>query len=205
MKTARSIFPFLFVLVCVVGLVHTAFVVARGPGAPGRTAYEGPLENLYEQPISDFSSVVHPPVPTGAYLCQIQVESQNVRYLGSAQPGSLTTRTDADTGVVTAPNSRGLAHGITDSHTVSVWWPGGRRTAMTVSSVTGTAITVDGGAGDNFPVLGTAVEIGKDPTSTLGTVLYAGDSIMYPGDPARLRLIETAASATGSTIMWAAE
>lgn len=204
MKTLRSILPILPAVV-VLAVMVAAIATARGPGAPGRTAFEGPLENCYEQAVADFSSVVHPSVPTGAYLCQIQVEAQNVRYLGDAHPGSLTTRTDADTGVVTAPNSRGLAHGITAAHTVSVWWAGGRRTAMTVSSVTGTAITVDAGSGDNFPALGTPVDIGIDPTSTLGTVIYAGDQIMYPGDPARLRLIETAGSATGSVIMWAAE
>ncbi|GAG11403.1 unnamed protein product, partial [marine sediment metagenome] len=144
----------------------------------------------------------HPDVPAGAYLSWIEAQDQNLRFLGSAHPGTLTTRTDADTGVCTLPDSRGLAHGITIANTVAVWWTGGKRTGMTVSAQTGAAVTVDGGSGDNFPVLNTPLEVGADPTATVGSRIFAGERIPYPGNPNRLRLIEEAASGKANLIMW---
>lgn len=67
--------------------------------------------------------------------------------------GSLTTRTDADTGVVTA-----AGHGITDGDTVDVMWSGGRRYGM-AATVVDDEITVDGGAGDALPAEDTAVVV----------------------------------------------
>ena len=64
--------------------------------------------------------------------------------------GSLTTRTDADTGVVTLSTG----HGIATSDTVDVYWTESgvakNRYGMT-ATVSGDAVTVDGGSGDDLP------------------------------------------------------
>lgn len=79
--------------------------------------------------------------------------------------GTLSTRTDNDTGVVTA-----TAHGLIVGDKVNVFWSGGKRYGMTVSAVAdannATVGTLAGeiGAGDNFPVQGTAVVITKQVT-----------------------------------------
>ena len=78
--------------------------------------------------------------------------------------GTLSTRTDNDTGVITA-----AGHGLIVGDKVNVFWttaPAGRRYGMTVSAVAGNDVTVgtlggEIGAGDNFPVQGTAVVITK--------------------------------------------
>lgn len=61
--------------------------------------------------------------------------------------GTLSTRTDVDTGVLTVETG----HGITDADTVSVFFDDGSRYGMTVSSTTATTISVDLGTGDDFP------------------------------------------------------
>lgn len=76
--------------------------------------------------------------------------------VGSAEAGSLTTRTDADTGVVTDDDS---SHSITDADLVDLYWDGGSRRGMTVTIVSGADISIDGGLGDDLPVQDTAVAI----------------------------------------------
>jgi hypothetical protein len=76
--------------------------------------------------------------------------------IAAADPGALTTRTDADTGVVTVDES---GHGITDSDEVDVYWDGGCRRGMPVSSVSGALVTIDGGSGDDLPTQDTVVAI----------------------------------------------
>lgn len=68
--------------------------------------------------------------------------------------GELTTRTDDDTGVVTAV---GTGHTIENADVVDVYWAGGVRYGMDVTDVTGAAITVDGGAGDVLPAQTTTI------------------------------------------------
>jgi hypothetical protein len=74
----------------------------------------------------------------------------------AAKTGTLSTRSDNDTGVVTL----GEGHGITDADTVDVYWTGGMRYGMTVTGYDTTTITVDVGSGDNFPIATTAVIVG---------------------------------------------
>ena len=67
--------------------------------------------------------------------------------LAAAQcDGSLTTRTDNDTGIVTLSTG----HGIETADVVDVYWVGGVRYGMD-ATVAANAVTVDGGAGDNLP------------------------------------------------------
>lgn len=76
--------------------------------------------------------------------------------LAAAKAGSLTTRTDNDTGVVTLAEG----HGILTGDKVSVFWEGGKRYGMT-ATVSGNLVTVDVGAGDNLPAQATAVTLVK--------------------------------------------
>jgi hypothetical protein len=62
--------------------------------------------------------------------------------------GELTTRTDDDTGVVTLATD----HGIKTADVVDVYWAGGVRYGMTASVATN-EVTVDGGAGDELPLV----------------------------------------------------
>jgi hypothetical protein len=77
--------------------------------------------------------------------------------LPAAKAGTLTTRTDNDTGVVTV----GSGHGITDTDTVDLYWEGGRRYSVDVTATTATTISIDAGTGDNLPIATTAVTIVK--------------------------------------------
>lgn len=79
--------------------------------------------------------------------------------LTAGDAGTLTTRTDNDTGVITLG-----AHTITDADTVDVYWDGGVRYGMTVTAYDGTTITVDSGAGDNLPTEDDAVVVGVRQT-----------------------------------------
>lgn len=70
----------------------------------------------------------------------------------AAKTGSLTTRTDNDTGVLTMDSG----HGFVTNNVIDVFWSGGYRRAMTATVATN-AVTVDGGSGDNLPAVNTAV------------------------------------------------
>lgn len=72
-----------------------------------------------------------------------------------ASSGTLSTRTDNDTGVLTV----GSGHGITTSDLADVYWSGGARFGMTVSGSGSTTIGVDGGTGDNFPSEAAAITV----------------------------------------------
>src|SRR5437870_3562372 len=62
-----------------------------------------------------------------------------------ALPGSLTTRTDNDTGSVTVIGTNTIITG----DKVDVYWSGGQRRGMTVGTVAGQVVPIDLGAGDN--------------------------------------------------------
>ena len=74
--------------------------------------------------------------------------------LGKA--GTLTTRTDNDTGTVTL----GAGHGFTTGDKVDVYWDGGLRYGMD-ATVAGNDVAVDTGAGDNLPPQDEPVVVSK--------------------------------------------
>lgn len=86
----------------------------------------------------------------------------------AAKSGTLSTRTDNDTGTLTLASG----HGITTGATIDLYWDGGRRYNVTVGTVSGTSVPIDLGAGDNLPAQGTAV------TATLQT----GVDVDFDGD-----------------------
>jgi len=90
---------------------------------------------------------------------------QTLAALVAAQSGTLTTRTDDDTGVATLSTG----HTIESDDVVDIYWAAGVRHGMTATVATN-AVTVDGGTGDALPdqdtactvVLQTAVEVNFD-------------------------------------------
>lgn len=97
--------------------------------------------------------------------------------LPAAKAGTLSTRTDNDTGVVTVASG----HGVTTSNLVDVYWitgSTGRRYGMTVTGTTGTTISIDGGSGDNLPTALDAVTIA--PQVVINTTID-GDNINILG------------------------
>ena len=91
--------------------------------------------------------------------------------VAAAEAGALSTRTDADTGEITMTDS---GHAITTGLVVDVYWATGQRLGMTVGTVSGAAVPIDGGAGDNLPTASTAVTV-KVPQEL--DVLLDGDKI----------------------------
>lgn len=73
------------------------------------------------------------------------------RTVGPAKTGQLTTRTDANTGVLTMTNGHGIPTGRID-----VYWSGGSRRGMS-GTVTVNSIAIDGGSGDDLPPNSTAI------------------------------------------------
>lgn len=88
---------------------------------------------------------------------QVEVESDNVSgvsvTMAAAKIGQLTTRTDANTGTLTMNAS----HGITTGARLDLYWTGGSRRGMTVGTVATNSVPIDLGAGDDLPVVNTAV------------------------------------------------
>lgn len=76
-----------------------------------------------------------------------RVDKTGDNVLPAAKTGQLTTRTDNDTGTL----SMAGGHGILDGDRLDVYWSGGHRRGMTVGTVAGNSVPVDGGAGDNLP------------------------------------------------------
>jgi len=71
----------------------------------------------------------------------------------AAKTGTLTTRTDANTGSLTMSAS----HGITDGQLLDVFWSSGSRRGMTVGTVSTNVVPIDGGSGDDLPIATTAI------------------------------------------------
>jgi len=93
--------------------------------------------------------------------------------LNPAVAGTLTTRTDNDTGTITMAEG----HGFLNDDIVDVYWSGGVRYGMTVSSQGATTMVVGAvgiGAGDNLPAEGTALTVAKQQEVTLN---IHGDSL----------------------------
>lgn len=98
----------------------------------------------------------------------------------AAKAGTLTTRTDDDTGTFTMASG----HGFSTADLISVFWTGGKRHAMT-ATVTGDSVVLDGGTGTVLPSAATAITAMK-PTEvafsvTGSAVLLLVGSCEVPG------------------------
>ena len=100
--------------------------------------------------------------------------------LAAGNAGTLTTRTDAETGTITASSAD---HDITTGAVVDVYWSGGSRRGITVGTVAGTAIPIgadDSGDGDDLPAQDTAVvidvQVVLDVDATAAAIIQAAVS-----------------------------
>jgi hypothetical protein len=77
----------------------------------------------------------------------------------AAKAGTLSTRTDNDTGIVTVASG----HGITTSDKIDLYDATGViiRKDMDVTAVGGTTVSIDAGTGSNLPIATTAVRVAK--------------------------------------------
>lgn len=71
----------------------------------------------------------------------------------AAKSGTLTTRTDANTGTLTMSSG----HGITTGAKISLFWSGGQRRNVTVGTVATNSVPIDLGDGDDLPAASTAI------------------------------------------------
>lgn len=74
----------------------------------------------------------------------------------AGKAGTLTTRTDNETGSLTL----GSGHGITTGQIIDLFWSGGARYGITVGTVSGTTVPIgadNAGSGDNLPTAATAI------------------------------------------------
>lgn len=100
------------------------------------------------------------------------------KVVAAATTGTVTARTDNDTGSVTLATG----HGITTGGKLDIYWSESgvrkRRINMTVGTVAGDVVPLDGGTGDNFPALTTAVTAMRPQTEA---VAVTGDNVVYFG------------------------
>lgn len=75
--------------------------------------------------------------------------------LSAAKTGTLTTRTDNNTGTLTMT----AGHGLTDGQIVDIYWTGGVQRSVTVGTVATNSVPIDGGIGDNLPIATTSVTV----------------------------------------------
>lgn len=90
--------------------------------------------------------------------------------ISAAQVGTLTTRTDNNTGVVTITGTNLISTGAR----VDIFWSGGSRRGMTVGTVSGQSVPIDLGAGDNLPSASTALQVS---VATSYEMVFDGDDI----------------------------
>lgn len=88
---------------------------------------------------------------------------ENATPMAAGSAGTLSTRTDDDTGEVTLTAGHGQTSG-----TFNVFWAAGYRRNMT-GTVTVNALALDGGAGDVLPIATTAVVVDKIETIDFDT------------------------------------
>jgi len=67
--------------------------------------------------------------------------------------GTLTTRSDDNTGTLTLDTG----HGITTGQVFSVFWANGAQHRVTAGTVATNSVPIDSGEGDNLPAQGTAI------------------------------------------------
>lgn len=111
--------------------------------------------------------------------------------LAAAKGGTLTVRTDDDTGTLTMDSG----HGILTGNRLDVYWTNtdgtvGARRGMTVGTVATNSVPIDGGLGDNLPLAATSMRAmvpkevafpltGNDVKSVMVNGQRAGSSFVF--------------------------
>jgi hypothetical protein len=104
--------------------------------------------------------------------------------LTAAKAGTLSTRTDANTGTLTMEAS----HGITTGQIIDLYWSGGVQYGVTVGTVSVNSVPIDLGIGDDLPIATTAITavvqtsmnltIDGDNTAIIAVVVETIDSAL---------------------------
>ena len=110
-------------------------------------------------------------MPTGTYGVTLSVGGVSIQKsvtrtadgvigveaaVAAGKTGTLTTRTDDNTGIATMTTG----HGLVSTDVCDIYWSGGMRYGM-VATVSGDAVTLDGGSGTVLPSTSTAVVVQK--------------------------------------------
>ncbi len=127
--------------------------------------------------------------------------------LAAAKTGTLTTRTDDNTGTLTMSAS----HGITTGARLDLYWTGGSRRGMTVGTVSVNSVPIDGGSGDVLPSAAAsitaqvpteqAVVVTGDDIIALAARLPLGGTIVY-ADSGDVELAYAVLTSTLTTYVW---
>lgn len=104
----------------------------------------------YSVSVSGLGGTITQSIPRTADAGGIREISLPVGYTGT-----LSTRTDDDTGTVTLAGG----HGITTGAKVDIYWSGGVQYDVTVGTVSVNSMPFDSGSGDNLPAQSTAVVV----------------------------------------------
>lgn len=88
----------------------------------------------------------------------------------AAKSGTLTTRTDNNTGTLTMESG----HGITTGDRFDLYWDGGCQRAITAGTVAGLSVPFDLGVGDNLPIATTVITAS---VATEEEFLVTGDNV----------------------------
>lgn len=105
--------------------------------------------------------------------------------------GTLTTRTDTQTGTLTL----GVSHGIVTGQIIDLYWSGGERYGITVGTVAGTSVPIgadDSGIGDALPAALTAIV--ASPRVTIEALILVGGVKVLSGQMVYGSPTETAKS-----------
>lgn len=104
--------------------------------------------------------------------------------LSTAKSGTLSTRTDDNTGTLTMAGG----HGFTDGQIIDVYWSGGVQRNVVIGTVATNSVPIDSGVGDNLPIATTAITavvqksinlaIDGDNTKILAVVLETIDKTL---------------------------
>lgn len=127
--------------------------------------------------------------------------------IAAAKAGTLSVRTDANTGTLTMASG----HGITTGARLDLYWSGGRRYGVTVGSVSGTSVPIDLGAGDDLPAVDTAITAqvptseavvvtGDDAVSIAVSADQAGTAVFAASDNSTILAVEL--TSTGLSYVW---
>jgi hypothetical protein len=115
----------------------------------------------------------------------------------AAKAGSLTTRTDDDTGELTMASG----HGITTGQVLDLFWSGGSRRGMTVGTVATNQVPIDGGSGDVLPTAATAITA-MVPVEVVFTVDGddVGQLVLYSPRPGYIVFIDDVAAEIAASV-----
>lgn len=107
----------------------------------------------------------------------------------AAKNGTLTTRTDADTGVVTV-----VGHGIQLGDKVDIYWSAGgvmyKQELCEATAVNGNDVTFDNGSGTSLPNQGTAVFVCKVSSFAFSVNSLPAMLAVFVAKAATVRLME---------------